>query len=458
MYKSKASYHIAMAEKRDNINVITVQRTDITDRGQNQPAQNDDSTRNNNVALDMGIDKNGDWRKAQKAEIYPDDDTRKKDAFNLGGAIISENKSGDWRKTLSGAIDEERLIFALVALLIFYIGYATGNTFHDNNAKDVYIITRNCSCKPNHGFFYGLWFIIGIILWIIFHLFVEICGSRAHSFKGCFKGFCCLLSCCTQFLQCKCKNTYDIQLINDKKCRDQCCIACKQLCCSKIKSCIFDNDDIHRYENYLWTQYYELYVIGITKDIKMFSDKSVTNIFTEHLKNNDKDKNKDNNEDELDSPGKKSEDKSQENSRDPENKISAHVDIIACPLNYNIRGCGDQCMFLTHICIHFVLWFIRFLAQLALVPLLMIQMLDTYAFLCINTVFKSYCTGGEEYDLHLDQTAISFGFYCSLMLSYVTSIMLRWIPKPKSHSEKSLILELEPLNYYNIQSAKHTIV
>ena len=328
-------------------------------------------------------------------------DTIINSVLNAGGGIISDNKSGDWRKTLSGALDERRLFCALVILLIFYTGYSIVNATHDNKAKDEDYITRNCTCNNSHRWFYILWLGTCFSMWTICHLYF----SAQKLITRCFKGCCHLLLCCNQETICKkikCKKAYDgteIQLINDKSFRDQCCIACNQWR-PKITSCIFDNDDIHRYENYLWTQYYELYAIGVTKEIKMFSDKSVKRIL---LKN-----------DETDSPG---------------NKTSAHDEMVACPIDHYISGCYDWCKFVTHYSIHIILCIIRYLAQLVIVPLLMIQMYDTYAFLCLAA--DNYCTPGSEYDLHLDQTAITFGFYCGLMLSYVTSIMLHWIPQPK---------------------------
>ena len=83
---------------------------------------------------------------------------------------------------------------------------------------------------------------------------------------------------------------------------------------------------------------------------------------------------------------------------------------------------------------HIILSFIRFIAQLAVVPLLMIQILDTYAYLCFTA--NSYCNMRSQYKLHLDQTAITFGFYCSLMISLLSTTMVRWFPLPKKSTTK----------------------
>ena len=347
--------------------------------------------------------------------IQNDNDDNDNNAIGMAATlrIASDNITGDWRKTLSGALDERRLFFALVVLLIFYTGYTIGNSYHDNNVKDEDYITHNCTCKSSHRLFYASWLAICSILWTIFHLLAYAFSIIIRCFKKCCSCSCSCLVCCNQETICeqsKCKSACDGK---DKKCCSQCCIAC-----CKIKSCIFDKDDIHRYEYYLWTQYYELYTIGITKDIKMFNDRSVIRIFTNHLK----DKNKDETDNSR-NPEIKIKDKNKNGS---ENKISAHDDILACPIKYYTSD--NWCGYVAQYIIHIILFAIRLLAQLAIVPFLMIQMFDTYAFLCLAA--KSYCTADAGYNLHLDQTAITFAFYCSLMLAYVTSIMLRWIPRP----------------------------
>ena len=63
------------------------------------------------------------------------------------------------------------------------------------------------------------------------------------------------------------------------------------------------------------------------------------------------------------------------------------------------------------------------------VPLLMIQIFDTYAYLCFTA--DNYCNTSSQYKLHLDQTAMTFAFYCSLMISLLSTTMLRWFPYPK---------------------------
>ena len=55
---------------------------------------------------------------------------------------------------------------------------------------------------------------------------------------------------------------------------------------------------------------------------------------------------------------------------------------------------------------------------------------ESITFLCIFA--DNYCTTREEYKLHLHQTGVTFGFYCSLMASLLTTRMFSWIPCPMS--------------------------
>ena len=71
----------------------------------------------------------------------------------------------------------------------------------------------------------------------------------------------------------------------------------------------------------------------------------------------------------------------------------------------------------------------------------MIQILDTYAYLCFNA--DNYCSINSQYKLHLDQTAMTFAFYCSLMVSLLSTTMLQWFPCPKMDTSAQRIIEDE---------------
>jgi len=82
---------------------------------------------------------------------------------NEGEVLMGEysgNKYSDWKKTLSGALDDQRLFCALVTLFYFYVGYTINSVYQDINARDEDTVVHNCSSKSNHRSFYIAWFSI----------------------------------------------------------------------------------------------------------------------------------------------------------------------------------------------------------------------------------------------------------------------------------------------------------
>jgi len=74
---------------------------------------------------------------------------------------------------------------------------------------------------------------------------------------------------------------------------------------------------------------------------------------------------------------------------------------------------------------------LRLLAQLALIPLILFQVLGAYAWICVTDHF--YCASNlNRYRLGLDQAAIAFSFYCSLLIAILSSAVLRWFPCSKN--------------------------
>ena len=73
---------------------------------------------------------------------------------------------------------------------------------------------------------------------------------------------------------------------------------------------------------------------------------------------------------------------------------------------------------------------IRLFAQLALVPLLLFQVLSTYTWVCVTN--DIYCrTVFNQYQLGLDKAALGFTFYCCLLITILSTAILRWFPCSK---------------------------
>ena len=419
--------------------------------------------------------------------------------------IASSAAAQQWKKALSGALDESRLFCGLIVLGIFYIVYINVNAYHKGDTKDEGDIIHNCTCKPSHQKFYIVWSAICWAIWLICHCVLAIpefkkyfciktmqkekindrlpcwsipllrCCSKSENSDqvpesencsssdrnqppgdegntkyiveqnitqdkdkkqksyesldeiaccccslGCMqierhketedKTYCCRLQC--SFSTCCCCYHHCFEkwclgkLENTKEDIKGCC-SCFKNCCPKIshsftklKQTMFEHTNNQRYEYYLWTKYYELYIVGTAKEDEKITVKSID----DYIKNSSV-------RDATDGDSNK-EKKSRE-----EKYINALSDSIQSVFHY-----------ICQVFIHLFLFIIQFFAQSAVIPLFTLQIFDTYAFLCFAA--DNSCTRSDEYTLHFHQTVITFSFYCSLMASFLASTMLRWIPWP----------------------------
>ena len=314
------------------------------------------------------------------------------DALNdASNSPLDVNKVSDWKNTLSGALDDQQLFCALFVLGLFSIFYTLVNTTHIEN-RDEDRITELCRCNPRHRSFYIIWFSVCSFLWTVCHFSITIADSN-FNFHECIsiklkQLFGCLKNCCFSFTCC---------------CYHRCCWCCwcwlKPLY-DKFLHYLLDKEKLSRYEFHLWTQYCELYVVGITKHNENFNFDRVEEIIKETLQNS-------------------SEPSEQGNyNAVPDNTVM----LPKYHKQRNLRYALQVIYFIS-------LKLIQFIAQLFIVPLLLILMFDTYAFLCFAD--DSYCTISAEYKLHLDQTAFTFGFYAALVTSLLSTLMLRRNPWPE---------------------------
>ena len=102
---------------------------------------------------------------------------------------MKASKIADWKRNLTGALDERRLFLSLVALSLFYVGYVLFNAILNNNANDEDSIVQNCTCKPTHRKFYIGWSSFCYFLWFCFHMMIFFIDEFAPT-KRC-KKWCC---------------------------------------------------------------------------------------------------------------------------------------------------------------------------------------------------------------------------------------------------------------------------
>ena len=340
---------------------------------------------------------------------------------------LSDNKISDWKETLSGALDDQRLFFALFTVALFnFIYIAVSYAQNKEDLKDEDSITELCKCNTGHRCFYISWFTICSTIWAFCHFMVFMADH--WDFWNNTKKCCC---CCYFEKDICCKYRSQKPGLNNLECclnkciretqcgkegnnHKDCCCCCCCCCCCHIPCSIYNNfykyitnnDKITQYEFHLWTQYCELYVVGITKNNENYTfDSIIKEVFEVP-------------------------EASAQQSQDTETDKVAYDTTAALPNQYS------EChpWFLVQVVFFLIIKFIQFFAQLAVVPLLLIQLFDTYAFLCFTA--DSYCSMRDEYKLHLDQTALTFGFYFALMTSLLSTIMLRWFPWPTCEKKK----------------------
>ena len=400
--------------------------------------------------------------------------------------VVSDTAASQWKKALSGALDEGRLFCALIVLGIFYIVFINASAYHKSNRKDEDYIARNCTCEPSHRKFYISWSVTCWAIWLICHCTLAIPQVKTYF---CIKSKqeknnklpCCsirLLACCykksghaAESCLCFVKNKYEssqetleeiaccccsfscMQVKRDEKRKDKidhfyclskkcsfegifcCCFCCCKdfrqniyetikdtftsclshagdICgscfpnisysCSKLKQTVVEHTRIRRYEYYLWTKYYELYIVGTAKEDETITLKSIDKYV----------KTKSRATDETDAAI---------SSKHTEKTEEKYTSALPDSLQF-------LCSYIAQVFLHLFLFVIQFVAQFAVIPLFTLQIFDTYAFLCF--VADSFCSRTDESILHFHQTVITFLFYFSLMASFLASTMLRWIPWP----------------------------
>ena len=346
------------------------------------------------------------------------------DLFKFGKKFKKdlEEKRGDWKSKLSGAFSSEQIFFSLFVLGVFYAGYTIANVdgHYDVDTKSEGDIIESCYCKSSHSKFYRGWFGFCCGLWLILHTytyvavkfrkcenfltFIEaICTPKGFSkwskylLKGCY-------NCC-----CKRKHSDNTTETHGPK---------SQSDGSNLNAYI-----IQRYIKVLRFQYYKLYVIGYArgKDEKIILDQPVG-------ESNDKEKDTNDEDDDKEKftcyccsaayIEKNVEDSDEE-----------QADDCACGCDKELSHCFN---ILKYVVRSFLLS-VKYLAQLLTMPLLFLQIFDTYSLLCFSP--RTLCSNSSDYKLHLAQAAITLSFYCCLALSQLASTMLTWNPWPKKDNK-----------------------
>ena len=72
----------------------------------------------------------------------------------------------------------------------------------------------------------------------------------------------------------------------------------------------------------------------------------------------------------------------------------------------------------------------QFLSQLLIVPLLQLQWIDQYAWVCVAGISRNYCNSDRDiYNLALDQAVVVYMFYASILFAALLSMVIGWLPQ-----------------------------
>ena len=325
-------------------------------------------------------------------------------------------KPSNWKYKLSPGFVEEEVFYSLLVLGNFYVVYAAAKVnfdAHDNSADDEERFIHSCYCSFNQKFFLRFWFYLNCALWFVAHTYGFLSITYIERFKKfgdivkvflaclivcplyCFKSFCT----CKWFKQ----ESYDGNSSDRERLLDE-------------------NHDVNNFDHKmtlyltknvrrLWFQYCKLYVVGYTEyDDTTESIKTIITRSTDGARR------------QQNSGTINRTNENQEYGRDGHSN-ERFSNTCLCSLKKVTRAS---------------LFFVKYISQLSSVPLLLLQIFDTYSFLCFSP--DSYCSNATEYEINLLQVCITLFFYCSLVMSHLASTILTWHPWPKPKCENVTLI------------------
>ena len=341
-----------------------------------------------------------------------------------------------WKKTLSVIMSGKQLSIGLLLLLLFYVFYALFNSITGENMQEEDLV--NCTCSEKHRVYYQTLVITFCSIWTICFCLVTIWDLmrfyRVKPTNECFRWERIIdafvgdkitegqLELKLEPLEVPSSPKKQIHAALPAPTANPTAISSQPLVASSpsanppanigrptvLKSATLKRLD--HYENYLWLQFNRVYSVGATrgehKEMELPHIKSVVA-----------------DEQKIRRMRKASTATESDDEDEPDaGKLLEEEDL---PLKSGNMACSSVVFFL-----YPVLLSARLAAQVTLIPLLILQVLDTHAWICVMK--DMYCNNLlTEYQLGLDRTAIAFGFYCSVLISILATTMLRWFPCSK---------------------------
>ena len=190
------------------------------------------------------------------------------------------------------------------------------------------------------------------------------------------------------------------------------------------------DDELTLYEGYLWLEFYKAYSIGsgvyenrklsssndtenygwLLKFYKTFDNK-VCKAVEQHMPKD------------QDEP-------------DGKEKLCTKIKNIAVTVVIKFLTAGEDTAKKSYYVLYPFLVIVRLLAQLTLVPLLLLQMLNINTWICVTE--DDQCQNSvASSQLGLYQAYMTFSFYIALLVAILASTMLRWFPQAKAARKAS---------------------
>ena len=382
-------------------------------------------------------------------------------------------KPENWKNQLSPAFNEEEIFYSLSVLGVFYVIYAVVKaTFHVhyNGASDEELFIQSCYCSLNQRFFYRFWFSLCCVIWFYIHTYSFLSGLLTKRFPKFRDGLKIFLAVCIIFIEYCWSPVRNGIVCCFKMCRVTCIVhyaineeGDNKFDFSKIQDITDKNvaSKIKNNLNLLWFQYCKTYVVGYTgyenDKTDQIAESKTQNASEQIIRPRDNtnqriecclfklSKLKGNQKVtrlcswECEKPSRQMlcccPIKCNKNFEDMESQefeydcVCHNKQYNVCP-NINVvcgRETFSNACSLKHI-VRAILFGTKYISQLITVPLLLLQIFDSYSFLCFSP--DPYCSHTTEYELHLLQTGITLSFYCSLVIAHLASTMLLWNPWP----------------------------
>ena len=327
------------------------------------------------------------------------------------GLQVATEQYHNWKQTLSGALNDKQLVSGLGVLFVFYVFYSFFNTVIGD--KDVDSVT--CQCPTNHRSYYEGIVYLSISIWIA--IFASIAIYDGYKlYKNPLSGF---------GSKSNQDGDDDDDGEDDEKTYRICGIPIHLRTITKSCWTVTPNkaprteeatniyskmdDQLKHYENHYWLEFYKAYSVG-SGAYESMSLPNIKSVILREIQEAKSSSTSDNN----------NEENNDENDGDTTKKDQ---DVGS---DNGMQELAKQSFFFFYP----FLVIVRFFAQLTLIPVLILQMLNTYAWICLMK--DHYCENEESrYHLGLAQTYLTFTFYIALLIAILSTIMLRWFPYSK---------------------------